>query len=280
MKSIDRSKNFERSLPDGYREVLHISAKDVKVGLLMNLGALVVTALAYIITVLPTVAFILPRLSRASAELDVDFHFVAGIMIGAIAFLPFIVLHELIHGWAYKKKTGEKLTFGMSWSCAYCGLPGIYTYRATALFALLAPMVVISAVTLLGAAVCAVISLRTYPTNAAQSVLVFLIGAFISLFSCHLGGCVGDGYMAILFATKLRDPKTLMRDTGPEQFAYIPDPDYHESKADTESCEGESYADSCGGEGNSKSCEPECGANPSAGEDDRNSRVGEGDTEA
>ncbi len=216
----ETTNNFERSLPDGYEQVLHLSAKDVKVGILMNLGALAVTALAYLILILPTSALLLPRLSAADNDVALDF--VYGILIGAVAFLPFVVLHELIHGWAYKKKTGEKLTFGISWSCAYCGVPNIYTYRATALYSLLAPMTLISAFTLLGGLVCATVSLCLPAVSSAQGVLVLLVGAFISVFACHLGGCVGDGYMALLFAFKLRDPRTLMRDTGPEQFAYIP----------------------------------------------------------
>lgn len=221
MKQENKANSFERTLPEGYKQVLHLSAKDMKVGILMNLGALVITALAYLLLILPTSAFLLPRLSAADG--DIGFGFVVGIMIGAIAFLPFVVVHELIHGWAYKRKTGEKLTFGISWSCAYCGVPGIYTYRATALYSLLAPMVIISAVSLLGFAVCLTVSLCLAADSAAQGTLALLVGMFISIFSCHLGGCVGDGYMALLFAFKLRDPRTLMRDTGPEQFAYVPD---------------------------------------------------------
>ena len=221
MKQENKTNSFERTLPEGYKQVLYLSAKDVKVGILMNLGALVITALAYVLFILPISALLLPRITVADS--DVGFVFVVGIMIGAIAFLPFVVVHELIHGWAYKRKTGEKLTFGISWSCAYCGVPGIYTYRATALYSLLAPMVIISAVSLLGFAACLTASLCLPVASAAQKTLVLFIGAFISLFSCHLGGCVGDGYMALLFAFKLRDPRTLMRDTGPEQFAYIPE---------------------------------------------------------
>lgn len=216
----ETTNNFERSLPDGYKQVLHLSAKDVKVGILMNLGALAVTALAYLVLILPASALLLPRISATDG--DVAFAFVSGILIGAVAFLPFVVLHELIHGWAYKKKTGERLTFGISWSCAYCGVPNIYTYRSTALYSLLAPMTLISAFTLLGGLVSATVSLCLPVASSAQGVLVLIVGAFISVFACHLGGCVGDGYMALLFAFKLRDPRTLMRDTGPEQFAYIP----------------------------------------------------------
>ena len=226
----DKTQNFERSLPDGYKQAFQISAKNIKVGIFMNLAALAVMAVAYLITILPISWFLLPRL----AHTDSPFAFVVGIFIGVIAFLPFTVLHELIHGWAYKKKTGEKLTFGVSWSCAHCGVPGIYTYRSTALYALLAPMVVISAVTLIGAAVCATVSLCLSPDAASQEVLVCLLGAFISLFASHIGGCVGDGYMAILFAAKFRDGRTLMRDTGPDQFLYLPDTERAERDGESE----------------------------------------------
>ena len=50
---------------------------------------------------------------------------------------------------------------------------------------------------------------------------IFLIFAFI--FGLHLGGCSGDLYVTYLFLTKFKNKKVLMRDTGPEQFFYVPD---------------------------------------------------------
>ena len=49
----------------------------------------------------------------------------------------YILLHELVHGAAYKLLTGRKLTFGLTLSVAYCGVPDIFVYRNAALAALL-----------------------------------------------------------------------------------------------------------------------------------------------
>jgi hypothetical protein len=53
------------------------------------------------------------------------------------------------------------------------------------------------------------------------SPVYYLITAFI--FGLHLGGCSGDLYVSLLLMTKYKSPKTLMRDTGPEQYFYIPE---------------------------------------------------------
>ena len=121
-----------------------------------------------------------------------------------------IVLHELVHGIAYKTLTGEKLTFGISWSCAYCGVPNIYTYRKTAIISVMAPLVVFSVLFVIALAILYSIS-----------PLYYLAVAFV--FGMHLGGCSGDIYVLYLLLTKFKNKKTLMRDTGPEQFFYIPE---------------------------------------------------------
>ena len=125
-----------------------------------------------------------------------------------VSMIAYIVLHELVHGIAYKSLTGEKLTFGMSWSCAFCGVPNIYTYRRTALISLTAPLIVFSVIFIAIAAVLYFVS-----------PIYYLIVSF--LFGLHLGGCSGDIYVTILFLTKFKDKSTLMKDTGPEQFFYV-----------------------------------------------------------
>jgi len=124
--------------------------------------------------------------------------------------LVYLVLHELLHGLAYRALTGEKLTFGISWSCAFCGVPQIYTYRKTAIIAVIAPFAVFT-----------VLLIPILVLLYFYSPLYYLIAAFI--FGLHLGGCSGDLYALYLLAVKYRDRKTLMRDTGPEQFFYVYD---------------------------------------------------------
>ena len=122
----------------------------------------------------------------------------------------YIVLHELVHGIAYKALTGEKLTFGVSWSCAFCGVPHVYTYRKTAVISVISPFAVFTLLFI-------PIILILYPISP----LYYLIAAF--LFGMHLGGCSGDLYVFYLLTVKFKSKETLMRDTGPEQFFYVPD---------------------------------------------------------
>ena len=124
-----------------------------------------------------------------------------------VALIAYLFLHELVHGAAYKLLTGAKLTFGLDIksSIAFCGVPDIYVYRKTALIALLAPFCVF----------------------LLPAVLMFILpGAWDRLLvmvfiSCHVGGCTGDLYDAFLYLFRLRDPATLMNDTGPRQTFYM-----------------------------------------------------------
>ena len=189
------------ALPEGYREICHVDAKNKKTGLILNGIGLVLTVLLVIPAVL------LADLSKLRIEklLLYDIVFLA-------ALVGYLVLHELVHGAAYKLLTKEKLTFGFSWSCAYCGVPQCWVSRKTALISLAAPLTVFSLV-FLPLAIC------TY----AVSVEAFLLFAF--LFAVHIGGCTGDLYMMFLLCFKYKDPALLMRDTGPEQWLYLPSPE-------------------------------------------------------
>ena len=201
------NRNFERELPAGYRQAKYINAKNAKFGIIFNLIALIVLAIVVI------AAFALLKVSGRTVddildvsllELIIAYVLFFGVMIG------YVVLHELVHGIAYKSLTGEKLTFGMSWSCAFCGVPHIYTYRRTAIIAVVSPFAVFS-----------ILFLAVLIPLYFISPLYFLIFAFN--FGLHLGGCSGDLYVLLLFMTKFKDKKTLMRDTGPEQYFYVPE---------------------------------------------------------
>ena len=198
--------NFEEELPSGYKETLYINAKDAKFGIIFNLIAVGVLVLVMI------AAFLLLGL-RDDIEIDLDIggigYFVA-LAVFLVSMIAYIVLHELVHGAAYKVLTGEKLTFGISWSCAFCGVPDIYTYRRTALIAVISPFALFTLLFI------PLLSLFYF-----LSPLYYLICAFI--FGLHLGGCSGELYVTYLLGVKFKDKRTLMRDTGPEQYFYIPE---------------------------------------------------------
>ena len=197
-------KNFERELPGGYKLVKHINAKDIKFGIIFNL---VGTLIAFAVIALGGIPVIL---NENYGAFDFWLLLAPAAFLSLIPMLIYMVLHELVHGIAYKRLTGERLTFGLSWSCAFCGVPKIYTYRRTALIAVLAPFVVFSLLFGILAAVLYFVSLPLY--------LILVI-----LFGFHVGGCAGDLYVTALLLFKYKNPRTLMRDTGPEQFFYIPE---------------------------------------------------------
>jgi hypothetical protein len=198
---MEQSKLFQKTLPESYREVYHLDARKPKVGVIMNLIALGVLGIVMAIAYIPV--------ARGGLSLKAD---IPTSLITYLAFLAsmvlYTVLHELVHGVFYKYFTGEKLTFGMSWSCAFCGVPHIFTYRKTALIAVVAPF--------------AVFTLLFIPILILLyfvSPLYYLVMAVV--FGLHLGGCSGDLYVLYLLTAKFKDKKTLMRDTGPEQYFYV-----------------------------------------------------------
>ncbi len=187
--------NFEKELPEGYVEAKVVDAKNPKFLLLMNLAALLMAAVCLVL------AIVLIRPFEAPTS-DNGTH----LMIMFAAMIVYIVLHEVVHGIAYKLQTGEKLTFGLSLTVAYCGMPHIYVYRRAAMIAVLAPFLLFSL--LFGAA----ILIFSDPWDRFYAAILFAV---------HFSGCVGDLYCAILYLVKFRDPTTLMRDTGPKQSFYI-----------------------------------------------------------
>ena len=191
-------KDFEFEVPEGYRQVYHIDAADKKTGLKLTLGAMA------ILIVVVAVLFVFADLKSLDfgklIEYDLAFIGIA---------LVYIVVHELTHGAVYKALTHQKLRFGITWSAAFCGVPDIYTYRRTALLSLVAPLTVWTIVLL-------PLTLWLRSVDTGWYITIGLV------FAIHISGCVGDMYVTWLFLTKYKDPRTLMRDTGPEQWMYAP----------------------------------------------------------
>lgn len=193
-------KNYERELPCTYREVYRINALEKKVGLILNLAALGIMAVIVLLALIPFF------IGLTTLTFDPTMWLISCVLL-LISIIAYMFLHELVHGAAYKLLTGEKLTFGLSWSCAYCGVPNIYVYRRTAIIALVAPLTVFTVILV--------------PLTVALSFFnVYFYGVSAIVLALHLGGCIGDMYMTYLLLSKYRDNSILIRDTGPEQFIY------------------------------------------------------------
>lgn len=188
-------KTFESELPADYKEIFTVDATEKRTVIWMNVAAVAVMLAVGGISVL----CLRPGNFFENYSLPRNLLFLA-------AMFGYIVLHELVHGLAYKLLTKQKLTFGLTLSVAYCGVPNIYVYRKTALIALLAPFVVFTVVFTVAAILF---------TNAWDRLYALI------LLALHLGGCVGDLYDTFLYCFRFKNPDTLMRDTGPKQTFYM-----------------------------------------------------------
>ena len=196
--------NYYKELPDGYKEAMVVDAKAKKTSVVFTLSSFVLT-----------VAILLPILLTFGSLRDLFEEYGRKTMLLAdlvfvICMVSYIVLHELVHGVAYKALTHQKLTFGITLTCAFCGVPDIYVSRKAALVALLAPFLTFSVILI-------PLTIWFFSFN----MLYYLLCGI--LFAVHFGGCIGDLYMTALLLFKFKDPRTLVNDTGPKQTIYLPE---------------------------------------------------------
>ena len=197
--------NYYKTLPEGYREVKVVDAKEKKTSVLF-------VVFSFVLTAIPLVPVILTAGGgpRTLVEQNGRAHSMIAVAVFLVSLVLYLVLHELVHGAVYKALTHQKLTFGFTLTVAFCGVPDVYTSRKTALVALLAPFVTFSVILI-------PLALWFYSFNK----LYYLLSGV--LFAIHFGGCVGDLYMTYLLLFKYKDPRTLMNDTGPKQTIYLPE---------------------------------------------------------
>ena len=196
--------NFESELPDGYELKMHIDAKNKKTAVIY----LLLSCLPLIVTVVVSVLLI-TFLRGWDAREDGVFNVAALItlLIDCVVVFLYMVLHEAVHGITYKILTGAKLTFGLRWNVAFCGVPDIYVYKKAARLAALMPFIIFN-----------VIFAGLTAGMYFVSDIAFLSASVI--LGMHIGGCVGDLHLTYTLNYKFKGSKVLVRDTGPEQFIY------------------------------------------------------------
>ncbi len=195
-------RTFESELPEGYSEVFSIDARQKKTGLILNAVSFLVQGILYLICIPLLYIGGEPNFDLTLTELIIS------MTVFGVSALLYIILHELTHGAAYKLLTKQKLSFGLSWSCAFCGVPNIYVYRGAALVALTSPLILFTIIL-------APITVWLYFVHPIYYIMSLII------FGLHIGGCSGDGYMTLLLLFKFKDKALLLRDTGPCQWIYI-----------------------------------------------------------
>ena len=198
-------KHFEEKLPENYRLVKTVDATKAPFAVVFNLLSLVMMVGAFAVLYFAFGTDV--SLIKEQFLTLPDFTKILALLLLVVGFIVYIVLHELVHGVVYKAFTKRKLTFGVTMTCAYCGVPDVFVYRTASLCALLASFVIFSIAFIV-------------PMFFLQNTVWFLLLA--ALFAMHFGGCVGDLYITVLYVFKFRDGKTLMRDTGPVQTFYLP----------------------------------------------------------
>lgn len=197
------NKYYEKEIPENYELIYKIDAKSTKIGVIFTIASLVILAIVMGICAIPLLV------NKVAIDIfSEDSNVLIAYVIFMVVLFVYIILHELVHGIVYKALTKQKLTFGLTWSCAFCGVPNIYCYRKTALYALAAPLVVFTIIL-------TPLTVYLYFINP----IYYLMSAFI--LGLHLGGCCGDMYMMWLLFTRFKSNKTLINDTGPAQTIYV-----------------------------------------------------------
>ncbi|MGN0812988.1 MAG: DUF3267 domain-containing protein [Candidatus Coproplasma sp.] len=194
--SKQRTLNYYKELPEGYKEVYCINAKKTSVGVILNL-----IAFGIALTLIAGIFFIKFELPY---EIEMSLNTVLAMLSLCLSLIAYMVVHELTHGLFYKLMTKQKLRFGLTLTVAYCGLKEGYVNKKTSLLAVLAPLVIHS--------IWMILLIIFLPAN----IWVLMV---IALFSIHVAGCVGDMWVAFMLIFRLNST-VLTCDDGPCQRFY------------------------------------------------------------
>ena len=182
-------------LPENYELDKTIDMKKMSTNIFLNVLNILFVIISFLILI---------PLKFKEIKIDNLIELSIVMFIALIGFIIYIVLHELTHGLFYKIFTKQKLTFGVSLTYAYCGVPNIYVRKKEAIIACLSPLIIFSIIFLT--------LIFILPPN-------YINLSIIILFSFHFGGCSGDIYLSLILLTKY-DKDTYIKDTGPTQYIY------------------------------------------------------------
>ncbi|MGN1373421.1 MAG: DUF3267 domain-containing protein [Candidatus Coproplasma sp.] len=194
--------NYYKELPEGYKEVYCINAKKTSVGVILNL-------IAFAVAVVLIVCITLAKFQLSFVIKLEEIQTLLALLALCVSLFAYLVIHELTHGLFYKILTKQKLRFGLTLTVAYCGLKEGYVNKRTALLAVLAPLVLHS--------IWMILLIIFLPANVWALMVIILFGL-------HVGGCVGDMWVAIMLIFRFNNT-VLTCDDGPCQrfYEYRPD---------------------------------------------------------
>ena len=201
----EKTKYYYKDLPDGYIEDYVIDAKSTKFTVIFGLIINVALILGTIALALFLKGFSF-NLFKEYRQANIHI-FLLGMLTFIACLIIYIILHELTHGLFFKIFTHEKLTFGLSLTVAYCGVPKLYVKKWPMFVTTLAPFTVF-------------LFVFGLPIIFIDNIIFYSV--FSLLLGFHVGGCVGDLYGATIMLFKYRKNKELLiNDTGPKQTYYI-----------------------------------------------------------
>ena len=183
-------------LPDGYEEKLQMNLqKDKKTSMKINIGAFVLTFLLILAG-----NFIVPIYVFVEADTTLEFALRIGVLL--LAYLAYIILHELTHAIVMRAVGGGKVKFGFTGLYAYAGSMEDYfdksSYRCIALAPLVFWGIIFGILTVV------------VPPGWFWTAWFLQVG--------NIGGAAGDLYVT---ARLWKEPESiLVRDTGLEMTVF------------------------------------------------------------
>jgi hypothetical protein len=197
---LQKLDNYYRELPNGFKEDFVIDAKKKSTAIILNLVALCLSVAIILI------CYFVKFERFPSVGGFEGFEAPLALLLFAVSIIIYMVVHELTHGLFYKILTKQKLTFGLTWSAAYCGLKEGFVNKKTAVVAMLAPFVIHS--------IWMLALIIFLPANIWCLIIVLLFGL-------HFGGCIGELYGTTILLFKYFKTPVLLNDNGPKQVFYI-----------------------------------------------------------
>ena len=194
---MEKTRFYYLNLPEGFKEKKVIDARDKKT-------AIMLTTVSFVLAILAIIILIIVKKYDFNALLENRHKMLLADLIFLALFVLYIVFHELTHGIGFLIFTREKLKFGMTLTVAFCGVPSAYVKKWPAVITTLLPFTVYSVLFLLVAFL---------TTNIYIEIIAIL------LFGFHIGGCIGDLYVATYLIFKA-DKTTIMNDDGAKQVFY------------------------------------------------------------
>ncbi|MBQ7277121.1 MAG: DUF3267 domain-containing protein [Bacilli bacterium] len=186
---------YYNDLPNGYVVYKIIDAEKKKTAIYFSIGGIIITIISLILLII---------IKKIEFTFAINIKNALGILLFGFILIANIFVHELTHGLFYKLFTKQKLKFGFTKFNAYCGAPNIYMKRNPMIIISLAPFIIYSIISIL-------LIIILPPNLTCFFVIIY--------FSNHIGGCIGDIYVAIQLIFNV-NKNALVNDTGQKQTIY------------------------------------------------------------